>query len=124
MQFVTDGGAIVVLDASAGTVLGGTSAAIYPYTPVSNDAITAAPLYYSGILVVGSTGGKLYFIDRYTGTGLKVLKTYDFGSSESVSGVGYDVNVNRFMVSTSNASTKDGKLYYFDLITDPTSSFK
>jgi hypothetical protein len=122
VQFGTDGGAIVCLNASTGAALN----AGYPYTPSggSGDPITAAPLYYGGILVVGSTGGKLYFLDRNTGSGVSLLKEYNFGSGESVSGVGYNATVNRFMVTTANSSTKDGRLYYFDLLSDPTSGSK
>jgi hypothetical protein len=29
--------------------------------------------------------------------------------------------VSRYMVTTANGSTNDGRLYYFDLLTDPTS---
>lgn len=116
LQFGTDGGAILSLNAATGAVVN----AGYPYTPSAGDAITAAPLYYKGILVIGSSGGKLYFLDRNTGSSVALIKKYDFGSNEAISGVGYDVNVNRFMVTTANPTNKDGRLYYFDLITDPT----
>jgi hypothetical protein len=120
IQYGTQNGTINVLGAT-GAVLN----ASYPYTPSSGDPITSAPAYYNGILVVGSTGGKLYFLDRNTGTapGVKIIKEYNFGASESVSGVGVDTNVNRYMVSTANSSTKDGRLYYFDLLADPTPTF-
>ncbi len=123
LQFGTDGGAILSINASTGAVVVG-GASGYPYTPAAGDPITAAPLYYGGILAVGSTGGKLYFLDRNNGSGRTLLQQYAFGSNEAVSGIGYDVNVNRFMVTTANASNKDGKLYYFDLLTDPTSGSK
>ena len=116
LQFGTDGGAILSLNGSTGAVVN----AGYPYTPSAGDAITAAPLYYKGILVIGSSGGKLYFLDRNTGSSVALIKKYDFGTNEAISGVGYDVSVNRFMVTTANPTTKDGRLYYFDLITDPT----
>lgn len=69
---------------------------------------------------MGSTGGKLYFLDRNTGAGVSLIKEYFFGSNESVSGIGFDVNVNRYMVTTASSSSKDGRLYYFDLASDPT----
>ncbi|HXU61015.1 MAG TPA: PQQ-binding-like beta-propeller repeat protein, partial [Polyangia bacterium] len=116
LQFGTDGGAILSLNGSTGAVVN----AGYPYTPTAGDPITAAPLYYKGILVIGSSGGKLYFLDRNTGSSVALIKKYDFGTNEAISGVGYDVSVNRFMVTTANPTTKDGRLYYFDLITDPT----
>ena len=119
INYGTQNGAINVLGAT-GTVLN----ASYPYTPSSGDPITTAPLYVNGVLVVGSTGGKLYFLDRNTGTapGVSILKEYYFGASESVSGVAFDPNQNRYMVTTSSASANDGRLYYFDLVTDPTAA--
>ncbi|HVT07673.1 MAG TPA: LamG-like jellyroll fold domain-containing protein [Polyangia bacterium] len=122
IQYGTQGGTIIVLDGS-GNALNSS----YPYTPAggSGDAITASPLYYGGILVVGSTGGKLYFLDRNTGTtpGVSIVNQFYFGPNESVSGVGYDPTVNRYMVTTANASSNDGRIYYFDQVTDPTASF-
>ena len=118
LQYGTQGGTIIVLNAATGNALN----AGYPYTPPggAGDPITAAPLYYSGVLVVGSAGGKLYFLDRNTGTGVSLIKEYSFGSNESVSGIGFDVNVNRYMVTTASSSSNDGRLYYFDLVSDPT----
>jgi concanavalin A-like lectin/glucanase superfamily protein/putative pyrroloquinoline-quinone-binding quinoprotein len=118
IQYGTQGGTIIVLGGT-GTVLN----SAYPYTPSggSGDPIQAAPLYYGGILAVGSTGGKLYFLDRNTGTTVNIVKEYYFGPTESVSGIGYDVSVNRYMVTTSSIN-KDGRIYYFDSLTDPTPS--
>ena len=54
-------------------VLTGSGAALnqraYPYTPAggAGDPITSAPLYSNGILAVGTTTGKLFFIDRNNG---------------------------------------------------------
>jgi hypothetical protein len=122
VQYGTQGGTIIVLGASGAVLNSG-----YPYTPAggSGDAIQSAPLYYNGILAIGSTGGKLYFLDRQTGTSpaVSIVREYSFGSSETVSGIGFDPTANRYMVSTANSSTKDGRLYYIDLITDPTPSF-
>jgi hypothetical protein len=120
VQYGTQGGTIIVLTGS-GALLNTTD---YPYTPAggTGDPITAAPLYNSGVLAVGSTKGKLYFLDRATGTSpsVKIIREYAFGASESVSGIGFDPTVNRYMVSTANSSTNDGRLYYIDLIADPT----
>jgi len=120
VQYGTQGGTIIVLNGS-GMVLN----ASYPYTPAggSGDPITSAPLYYNGVLAVGSTGGKLYFLDRNTGgttPSVSIIRQYSFGPGESVSGIGYDPAMNRYMVTTANASTNDGQLYYIDLIADPT----
>ena len=122
VQYGTQGGTILVLGGGTGALLN----SAYPYTPAggAGDPITAAPLYNSGVLAVGSTGGKLYFLDRNTGTtpAVSIIREYNFGSTESVSGIAFDPTVNRYMVSTANASTNDGRLYYIDLITDPTPS--
>lgn len=119
IQYGTQKGAINVLGGSGALLNAG-----YPYTPSAGDAITAAPLYYNGVLAVGSTGGKLYFLDRNTGTtpAVSIIREYNFGAAESVSGVGFDPAANRYMVTTANPASKDGRLYYFDLLTDPTPS--
>jgi outer membrane protein assembly factor BamB len=119
VQYGTQNGAINVLGGS-GAVLN----ASYPYTPSAGDPITAAPLYNNGVLAVGSTKGKLYFLDRNTGTtpAVSIIREYSFGSSESVSGIAFDPTASRYMVTTANASTNDGRLYYIDLISDPTPS--
>ena len=121
VQYGTQSGAIVVQSGATGVTLNSALNA-YPYTPAAGDPITAAPLYYSGVLAIGSTGGKLYFIDRNTGSSSKpvsIIREYQFGSSESISGVGFDSAVNRYMVTTASSSG-DGRLYYVDLIADPT----
>jgi hypothetical protein len=51
------------------------------------------------------------------------IQTYQFGSSTQISGIAYDQVTSRYIVSTANATNKDGKLYYFAAVTDPTSSF-
>jgi len=118
LQFGTEGGKVIALG-STGALLTG-----YPFTPgTTSDAIRSAPLYQGGILAVGTTTGKLFFIDRSTGSGPALLRQYSFGSGESVSGIAFDKNTSRYLVSTSSASAKDGRLYTFDLISDPTSSF-
>ena len=77
-------------------------------------------LSYGGLLVVGTTTGKLFFIDRNNGSAPAMAKYYAFGATESVSGVALDSSTNRYMVSTSDSATNDGRLYYIDLIADPT----
>lgn len=119
IAYGTQGGTVIVLNGS-GAVLNSS----YPYTPGSvGDAITAAPLYYSGVLAVGSTGGKLYFLDRNNGASTPaaaLIREYYFGPGEAVSTISFDPTVNRYMVTTANPASKDGHLYYFDLIADPT----
>jgi hypothetical protein len=116
VHFGTQAGKVVVIDNATGLARTG-----YPYTPgTSTDAIQSSLFYRGGILAVGTTTGKLFFIDRNNGTtGPALIRQYAFGPTQSVSGVGYDANVNRYMVSTSSTAN-DGRLYYFDAITDPT----
>ena len=123
VMFGTTGGNVLALDATAGTALSG-----YPFDPDTTtvDPISAAPLYTAGILAVGTSTGKLFFIDRRTGTspscgGPSLLREYSFGPSESVSGIGYDGGSSRYMVTTSSPSAADGRLYYIDTIGDTTS---
>jgi hypothetical protein len=124
VQFGTSGGKIIALNAAGSGTGGSLVNTSYPFTLNTSDPVTAAPLYVSGVLVVGTTLGKLYFLDRNTGNatapnGVKIIKEYYFGPTESVSTIGFDSNVNRFMVTTSSTA-KDGRLYYFDMVTDPT----
>ena len=118
VHFGTEMGRIVAVNASGAALTG------YPFTPGSaSDAIRAAPLYRNGILAVGTTTGKLYFYDRNNGTtGPALLKQYDFGPTQMVSSVAFDSGGNRYMVSTSDPNSKDGRLYFFDDITDPTTA--
>jgi hypothetical protein len=115
VMFGTEAGKVVALGPTGAALTG------YPYVPGSTtDAIRSAVLYYGGILAVGTTTGKLFFLDRNNGTtGPALIREYYFGPTESVSGVGYDASSGRYMVSTSDASTSDGKLYYIDAIGDP-----
>jgi hypothetical protein len=118
VQFGTEGGKVVVLNTSTGAARTG-----YPFTPgEATDSIRSAMLFTGGILVVGTTTGKLFFIDRNNGTtGPKLLQEYAFGPTQSVSSIGYDSSSNRYLISTSDATSKDGRLYYVDKIADPTS---
>jgi hypothetical protein len=78
-------------------------------------------LYTGGVLVVGTTTGKLFLLDRNNGTtGPALIRQYYFGSTQTVSGIGYDGSVSRYMVSTADAGSNDGRLYYLDLVADPT----
>ncbi|MES1166303.1 MAG: LamG-like jellyroll fold domain-containing protein, partial [Verrucomicrobiota bacterium] len=127
VQFGTSGGKVVVLTGAGSGTAGVTLNTTYPVTLDASDPITAAPLYYSGVLVVGTTKGKLYFLDRNTGlsspNGVSTLATYSFGPTESVSTIAFDPDLSRYMVSTSSTAS-DGRIYYFDLVADQTASFK
>jgi fibronectin-binding autotransporter adhesin len=126
VQFGTSGGKIVALrgSGSGGPSNGPELNTSYPYTLDASDPIAAAPLYSGGVLVVGTTMGKLYFLDRDTGNatapgGVSIIKMYSFGAGETVSTVAMDGNTSRIMVSTSSAAN-DGRLYYIDAVSDPT----
>jgi outer membrane protein assembly factor BamB len=118
LHFGTDGGKVVAISA-AGAVRTG-----YPYVPgTTSDSIRSALLYAGGLVIVGTTTGKVFFIDRNNGTtGPALVRQYYFGPTQQVSGVGYDSNVSRYMVATADPTTKDGRIYYVDLIADPTPS--
>jgi hypothetical protein len=116
LLFGTDAGQVIALNSSGAALTG------YPFVPgAASDAVRSALLYATGIVAVGTTTGKLFFIDRNNGTtGPALIRQYYFGPTESVSGIGYDSNTSRYMVSTADAATNDGRLYYIDAITDPT----
>ncbi|HXI56111.1 MAG TPA: hypothetical protein VNO55_08630, partial [Polyangia bacterium] len=104
-------GKVYVLNSSGSTI-----SASYPYlVNTSSEAFATAPLYRGGTIVIGSTNGYLFIINQdTTGAGVPGLKqTYRFGTTgTSVSGVAWDANSLSYMVSTANATNKDGKLYY------------
>lgn len=119
LLFGTEGGKVVALDSTGAALTG------YPYTPgTASDAIRSPLLYSAGILVVGTSTGKLFFIDRRTASGPALIRRHFFGATQSVSGIGYDPTTSRYMVSISDSSANDGQLYYFDLISDPTPGFQ
>jgi hypothetical protein len=126
VQFGTSAGKVVVLTGAGSGTSGVVLNSSYPYTLPNSDSVSTAPLFNAGVLVVGTSKGNLYFLDRNTGSatapnGVAILKEVNFGPTETVSSVGFDSTVGRYMVTTSSASN-DGRLYYFDLVTDPTAS--
>jgi hypothetical protein len=116
VMFGTEAGKVVAV-ASSGAAMTG-----YPYVPAAaSDTIRSAPLYRGGVLVVGSTTGKLFLLDRNNGvSGPALIQEYYFGPTQNVSGIAFDPNTSRYMVTTSDSSANDGKLYYIDAVTDPT----
>lgn len=116
VMFGTEAGQVVALTSDGAAMTG------YPHQPgASSDALRSAPLFHGGVLAVGSTTGKLFFLDRNNGsTGPALIRQYAFGSTESVSGVAVDRSSDRYMVTTSDPTAKDGRLYYFDFLSDPT----
>ena len=100
----------VYLLTSAGALLNGN----YPFRPgLSTDEFQTAPLYRSGVIVIGSTTGKVFVIDQNNGTGPALYQTFNFQSA--VSTISYDTD-GYYIVGTA-----DGKLYYLNGVTDPTS---
>ena len=95
---------------SAGAVVN----ANYPYRPgASTDEFQTAPLYRAGVIVIGSTTGKVFVIDQNNGTGPAVYQTFNFQSA--ISTIAYDTD-GYYVIGTA-----DGKLYYLNGVTDPTS---
>jgi hypothetical protein len=97
----------------------------YPYRPgTSSDVFQTAPFHRTGVILVGTTTGSLYIVDQSTnGTTPGVIRKYEFGASTKISGIAYSPNVSAYMVSTANDTNKDGKLYYIDVVSDPTSMY-
>ncbi|HEY4186509.1 MAG TPA: LamG-like jellyroll fold domain-containing protein [Polyangia bacterium] len=93
----------------------------FPMQPGSSaDVFATAPLYDSGVLVAGTTTGNVYVVDINGGSGPVLLQTYKLGTSTKVSGVGYDKGSASYMISTANATNKDGRLFYIAATGDPT----
>jgi hypothetical protein len=116
VMFGTEAGKIVTLTSAGAATTG------YPYTPgASSDHLRGALFYMGGVMLAGTTTGKLFILDRNNGTtGPALIRQYSFGSTESVSGIGFDASSSRYMVTTADSSTNDGRLYYIDLVSDPT----
>jgi hypothetical protein len=113
-------GHVYVLSSAGAAVTG------YPWRPgSSSEAFATAPLYRGGVIVIGATDGFLYVIDQnFNGSLPKLIQTYRFGTTgTAVSGVAYDANSGAYLVSTANATNKDGRLYYLTASTDPTPGF-
>jgi hypothetical protein len=113
-------GHLYVINSSGAAVTG------YPWRPgSSSEAFATAPLYRGGVIIIGATDGYLYVIDQNSNGSIPALiQTYRFGTTgTAVSGVAFDNNSNSYMVSTANATNKDGKLYYITASSDPTGGF-
>ena len=103
----------------------------YPYQPGGGtvEAFEAAPFHKTGVIVAGTTTGTLYIIDQTSatmpaGTLPALLRRYQFGASTKISSISYNPTASAYMVSTANDTSKDGKLYYIDAVTDPTPSYQ
>jgi outer membrane protein assembly factor BamB len=120
VYFGDQDGHLYAINSSGAAVTG------YPWRPgTSADAFATAPLVQGGVIVIGATDGFLYVIDQSSnGSVPALIQTYRFGGSNTaVSGIAYDSNSSSYMVSTANATNKDGKLYYITSSSDPTPSF-
>ena len=115
VQFGSEGGKLIVIDTAQGSTTA-TPLTGYPMTTLTSDPIRTAVLYRSGVIAVGTTTGKLFFVNRRTvATGTpKLMREYYFGSTEQVSGIAYDQNTDKYLVTTSSATASDGKLYMID----------
>jgi hypothetical protein len=106
---------VVSKSGSTGALLSG-----YPFRPgLSTDVFTTAPLVSNGIIAIGTTGGKVFFIDQQNASSAPtLLRTYNFNSA--ISSISYDRNSSvsgEYMITTA-----DGRMFYISRITDPTPS--
>jgi hypothetical protein len=84
--------------------------ASYPFRPgASTDEFQTAPLYRSGVIVIGAVSGKVFIVDQSAGA---TYQTYDFQSA--ISTISYNTN-GQYIVGTAS-----GKLFYITGVTDPT----
>lgn len=111
VHFGSEGGRLIVLDVTSGSPVNG-----YPMTSLTTDPMRSALLYRSGIIAVGTTTGKLFFVNRRTNGGgpPALMREYYFGATEEVSGIAYDPNANKYMVTTSSSTSKDGRFFTID----------
>jgi len=104
---------VITKNGSSATVMTG-----YPIQPAPGEAISTAPLYQSGIMLIGTDSGSLFVVNLRTvsaGTPA-LLYTYQLGSA--ISSIAYNSNTNggtgAYMVGTAS-----GKLVFMDKVTDP-----
>jgi hypothetical protein len=108
-------GHIYVLN-SSGTALAG-----FPYQGAAGDVITVAPVSRNGVLLVGATNGanyKVYDIDENNAGTRGAVVTYTF--SAAVSSISFNPSANAGS-GAYTVGTTDGKLYYINAATDPSS---
>jgi outer membrane protein assembly factor BamB len=93
---------------------------------LSGSVFQSAPLYRSGVIAIGSTAGKVFFLDQRSTSAAApsavaaLIRSFSFGSSVAINNISYDHDGGQYIVATS-----DGKLYYIhaSLVADPTSSY-
>jgi hypothetical protein len=91
--------------APAGTPLAG-----YPVNV--GQPVRTAPLFWQGVIVAGTAGGKVALVDESSSA---VFKTYSLGTGSAMSTVSYDSLKIKYLVATG-----DGKLFYLNVEADPT----
>jgi hypothetical protein len=104
----------------SGSTANGALVSGYPIRPTggsSSDSFVSAPVYIDGVIVYGSSTGKVFVIDQQNASSAPALiQMYHFGSA--VSSIAFDnrgTAAGQFMIGTN-----DGHLYYLDYVTDPT----
>ena len=104
----------------SGSGTSGSTVSGYPFQPGGSSQIfETAPLYRDGLIVIGSTTGRVYFIDQQNTSNVPaVTRMLNFGSA--ISSLAYDYNSatsGEYMIGTA-----DGKVYHISKIADPTPS--
>ncbi|HEX3695547.1 MAG TPA: LamG-like jellyroll fold domain-containing protein, partial [Polyangia bacterium] len=107
-------GYIYVLN-SAGAALTG-----FPWQISSSDVFSIAPLSRNGVLLIGTAAGKVYEIDETNGTTRALTHTYTLPGGAAVSSISFNSSANAGN-GAYTVGTSDGKLYYINAGTDPTS---
>jgi outer membrane protein assembly factor BamB len=89
----------------------------YPYALTGTEKLTTSPLYRSGVIVIGSDSGNVYFVDQHNASNLPSLFFRYVVGAGAVSSVSYNANSGNYMVGTA-----DGKLVFIPSMADPTPS--
>jgi len=104
---------VITKNGSSATVMSG-----YPIQPASGEAISTAPLYQSGIMLVGTDSGSLFVVNLRTVSGGTPATLYTYKLGSAISSIAYNSNTNggngAYMVGTAS-----GKLVFIDKVTDP-----
>jgi hypothetical protein len=93
----------------------GTSGQLLWSTPFAtgSNVFVNAPLYRAGVIAIGSTAGKVYFIDQRSTSAdapngvAALIRAYSFGSSVGINNISFDHDGNQYVIATG-----DGRLYY------------
>ena len=103
-----------------GTGTSGSLVSGYPFQPGGSGQIfETPPLYNDGLIVIGSTTGRVYFIDQQNAANVPAV-TRMLNLNAAISSIAYDYNSptsGEYMIGTAN-----GKVYHISKIADPTPS--